>query len=128
MKGRKEFNQWTDLAGMDLSSARFLRNMEPIPGPNICFLCHQSAEKYLKAFLVFHNVPPKKTHDLIQLSKECIKLDPDFDSIKNPCADLNVFSIEARYPSSLTIESNDVDKAPEDASAVSAFIVGKLPL
>jgi len=126
MKKISEHVRWTDLAAMDLASARFLRNMSPVPGHNICYLCQQSSEKYLKAFLVFNNTAPKKTHDLVQLLKECIQVDPDFNSLKVPCADLNVFSIEARYPSALTIDNKDVDKALADASAISIFLLRKL--
>jgi hypothetical protein len=69
---------------------------------------------------------PKKTHDLVQLLKECMNVDPDFSSLKDCCADLNVFGIEARYPSALTIDIKDVDKALADASEISAFITKKV--
>jgi len=56
---------------MDLDSAEYLLNMHPIPIEIICYLCQQSAEKYLKGYLVLHDINPPKIHDLNQLRKLC---------------------------------------------------------
>ncbi|MBU2578697.1 HEPN domain-containing protein [Patescibacteria group bacterium] len=37
----------------------------------ICFHCHQAVEKYLKGYLIFNNVGPRKIHDLVILLEEC---------------------------------------------------------
>ena len=37
----------------------------------ICFHAQQAVEKFLKAFLVFHNIDFPKTHDLDFLLLEC---------------------------------------------------------
>ncbi|MCD4692773.1 MAG: HEPN domain-containing protein [Calditrichales bacterium] len=39
-------NEWFEIANMDLSSASFLKNMQPVPIEIICYHCQQSAEKY----------------------------------------------------------------------------------
>jgi len=38
---------------MDLNTAEYLKNMKPLPIEIICYHCQQSAEKYLKGYLVF---------------------------------------------------------------------------
>ena len=48
MDNRTRAQEWQRLAEMDLSSAQYLLNMHPVPVENICYLCQQSAEKYLK--------------------------------------------------------------------------------
>ncbi len=122
MKKAKESGEWADLAAMDLASARFLVAMEPGPSRIICYLCQQSAEKMLKAFLVYRDIPPKKTHDLISLHKTCIEQEPEFSVLKEACADLNVYAVEARYPSSLELTSNDAEKAIRDAERIWHFV------
>lgn len=127
MKKAKESGEWADLAAMDLASARFLQAMEPRPSRIICYLCQQSAEKMLKAFLVYRDIPPKKTHDLISLHKTCIEQESEFIALKEACADLNVYAVEARYPSSLDLASNDAGKAICDAERIWNFVSLKLP-
>lgn len=59
---------------MDLSSARYLLNMHPVPKEIICYLSPQSAEKYLKGYLVLYDINPPKIHDLNELRKFCSNL------------------------------------------------------
>jgi HEPN domain-containing protein len=48
----------------------------------ICFHTQQCVEKYLKAFLVFHNREISKTHNLAFLIQECIGIDCDFKKLQ----------------------------------------------
>lgn len=59
-----EAREWQRLASMDLNAAEHLLNMRPTPYEIICFHCQQSAEKYLKGYLVIHDITPPKIHDL----------------------------------------------------------------
>jgi HEPN domain-containing protein len=62
----------------------------------ICFHAQQAVEKFLKAFLVFHNIDFIKTHDLEFLLMECQKIDKscfDFDF-----GSLTDFGVSIRYP------------------------------
>ena len=57
--------QWLNMGKDDLRSAEYLSTMHhPTPDEIICFHCQQSAEKYLKAYIFFHDIEPEKTHDL----------------------------------------------------------------
>jgi HEPN domain-containing protein len=44
--------EWERYAAMDLDSAEYLLHMIPVPIEIICYHCRQSAEKYLKGYLV----------------------------------------------------------------------------
>ena len=60
--------QWLDKGKNDLRSAEYLSTMQyPTPDEIICFLCQQTAEKYLKAFIFLQDIEPEKTHDLEKL-------------------------------------------------------------
>jgi HEPN domain-containing protein len=62
----------------------------------ICFHAQQAVEKFLKAFLVFHNIDFPRTHDLEFLLAECQKIDQsDFDFDFGSLTD---FGVSVRYP------------------------------
>ncbi|MBM3713308.1 MAG: HEPN domain-containing protein [Actinobacteria bacterium] len=65
----EEAQKWQKLADMDLKTAEYLKNMKPLPIEIICYHCQQSAEKYLKGYLVFCGTAPPKMHDLDELCK-----------------------------------------------------------
>ena len=127
MKKNRECGEWADLAAMDLASARFLQAMEPTPTRIICYLCQQSVEKMLKAFIIYLGIHPKKTHDLISLHKICLERDSEFIVLKEACADLNIYAVEARYPSSLELLAEDARKAMDDAGLIWNFVSTRLP-
>jgi HEPN domain-containing protein len=46
-----------------------------------CFHAQQAAEKYLKAFLTYHEAPFPYTHNLSKLVELCAQIDSDFRSL-----------------------------------------------
>jgi HEPN domain-containing protein len=63
---------------------------------SICFHAQQAVEKFLKAFLIFHDIDFPKTHDLEFLLTECQKINKsdfnfDFGSLTD-------FGVSVRYP------------------------------
>jgi HEPN domain-containing protein len=67
----------------------------------IGFHCQQACEKYLKAVLVRHQFNFPKTHDLVLLTKLVASADPTLARVLPPVDSLNVYGVEARYPSDL---------------------------
>ncbi|MBI5140636.1 MAG: HEPN domain-containing protein [Nitrospirae bacterium] len=64
----------------------------------ICFHFHQAAEKYLKAFIVAHDLEFVKLHNLIYLLKICETREPSLNELMNDCEALNTAYIDTRYP------------------------------
>ncbi len=62
----------------------------------ICFHSQQAVEKYLKAFLIFHDVDFPKTHDVDYLLLECKKIDRENFGID--LKSLTEFGVSVRYP------------------------------
>ena len=87
---------WLQKAENDLQSAQRLLEIEPLILDTACFHCQQATEKYLKAFLVYHDIEVEKTHDVIFLLKECSMIDAVFSTI-DPI-NINIFAVHARYP------------------------------
>lgn len=63
----------------------------------VCFLCQQSAELYLKAFLMMSGVRVPKIHDLIELLKQASEIDQQLIELQGACETLADYYIEARY-------------------------------
>jgi HEPN domain-containing protein len=71
--------EWVRKAEEDYEVATALARRRKSPTPNaVSFHCQQCAEKYLKAYLVQHNVIFPKTHDLLELHRLCLSVDPAF--------------------------------------------------
>jgi HEPN domain-containing protein len=71
----------------------------------ICFHAQQAAEKFLKAFLVYHEVDFPRTHDVDFLLIECKKIDSkDFDIDLGSLAD---FGVNIRYPDDFYIPDKE---------------------
>jgi HEPN domain-containing protein len=118
-----QYREWLKIAESDLNSAIYLTNMHPKPLEIICYHCQQSAEKFLKAYLVLSNEKIKLTHDLTLLYKDCIKLDNKFNEIEESCINLTDFAINTRYPYPLEIDEIDMKRAISDATKIKEFIL-----
>ena len=73
------------------------KRKDPAPD-NVCFCAHQCAEKYLKAFLVFHKRPFPKTHHLQALLDYAVDIDPTLENLREPLLQLEPYGVEIRYP------------------------------
>jgi HEPN domain-containing protein len=90
--------EWLDKADEDLAFARVNFSEGKNFYAQICFHFQQSAEKYLKAFIVAHNLEFRKTHDLIALLNQCLAVVPSLAELRDDLEYLNAFYIESRYP------------------------------
>jgi HEPN domain-containing protein len=96
----------------------------------ICFHFHQSAEKYLKAFIVAHDLEFMKSHDLPALLRICGAKEPSLIRLSPDCEYLNTFYIETRYPvhwpTHFTVE--EAEKALSSAQSIKSAIEKSLHL
>jgi len=119
----KEAQEWQRLAAMDLKTAEYLLDMSPLPIEIICYHCQQSAEKYLKGYLIFCGVAPPRMHDLDELCKLCLKFSKTFRNIADQCSDLTAYGVQPRYPMELILEKKDTRQALDSAKAIKVFIL-----
>ena len=87
----EETHSWLDRALRDLRAARLL-----IAGDShaeALFHCQQAVEKALKAFLTFHQKPFRRTHDLSDLSPDCLTIDPTLQSVVVPAETLTQYAL-----------------------------------
>jgi len=83
----------------------------------ICFHCQQCIEKYLKAALVKHKLPTRKTHNLIVLNDLVAEQDAHFGEFNDQLDILNPYSVGGRYPGFETT-TDDAKRALEVTSAL----------
>ncbi|MDA8410342.1 MAG: HEPN domain-containing protein [Treponema sp.] len=118
--------EWIDLANSDISTARFIMQMRPLPLEIIGFHCQQAIEKLLKAYLVFHDSEPEKTHELPALLKKCMAFDPDFTKLSDACSDLTDYAAKTRYPYRNVLDETKIARALVQAESSYAFILEKI--
>ncbi len=94
-----EIHEWIKKVEEDYEGALHLsrRGKKPLPDL-VCFHSQQCAEKYLKAFLIFHDTPFPKTHDLLMLLDLSIPHHPALELQRELFEFLNPYSVQFRYP------------------------------
>ena len=123
---KPNYNDWMLKAQNDLKAAEILYE-EDGPSDTLCFHCHQSVEKFLKAFLVFNKEKFPKVHDLVFLANLCKKTDADFEEIKDELIILSRYYIESRYPSDTAFYPREECKKVLDiAEKLTQFIIKKI--
>ncbi|MDP3997528.1 MAG: HEPN domain-containing protein [Candidatus Andersenbacteria bacterium] len=98
--------EWLSRADDDEMAADILLK-EQGPPTSICFIAQQMGEKYLKAFLVFKEQEPPKTHDLIALLEKCALYEPKLAMLKDEAALLTEYVVDTRYPGNVKEYSSD---------------------
>ena len=100
-------SEWVGKAEADYKGAAGLnRRRDPLPDL-VCYHSQQSAEKYLKAFLVAHGTVPPAIHDLRQLLLLCAGHDPELSDLAPFAQFLNPYGVLIRYPGlSATVEES----------------------
>lgn len=62
------------------------------------FHCQQAVEKALRAYLVLHDRPFQRTHDLLRLLESCQSVDQSFSELRETAQRLTPFASATRYP------------------------------
>jgi HEPN domain-containing protein len=102
-----------------LYSAKILNAVPRKPLEIICYHCAQAIEKYLKAYLIYKDKIPEKTHNLRFLNDLCIEIDKEFQNITSLCNFINQFANDIRYPHKYEVKDADVQFS---LNAVAAYM------
>jgi len=125
---REITSEWVAKAEGDYRSAEALLTLLEIPEiDTACFHCQQCAEKYIKAFLIEHEVDFPRNHDLVRLMVLCLKVDKSFETIHDHLRKLENYGVIIRYPG-LTVPVEMAHEALENASRVRVFVRKKLKI
>ena len=120
-------NKWINKAEKDLLTAERELSFEDPITDIICFHCQQTVEKYLKAFLVYHQIYFTKTHRIMDLLELCATEDPSFKDELEDADNLTDYAVEIRYPDVwLEPGIEDAKEALEIAKKVKEFVLNKI--
>ena len=93
--------QWIAKVEVNYQTAeRLVQDDEPIR-ESIAFHCQQTAEKYLKAFLVWRHVEFPKTHSIGLLLDLASTVAPELAASLADAISLTPFGVDIRYPGDL---------------------------
>jgi HEPN domain-containing protein len=93
----------------------------------ICFHAQQAVEKYLKSFLIFHDIDFPRTHDVDFLLLECQKI--DHKSFLFDFKSLTEFGVSVRYPDDFYLPGvNETNEYLEIAQEVKKTVENLLKL
>lgn len=104
-----EVRGWLLKAHKDLAAAQYELLADPPFADDIVFHAQQAAKKSMKAFLSWHHIPFRKTHNLIELGEACCQIDRSLDPLLRQAAPLTEYAWKFRYPGD-----------PEEATAAEA--------
>lgn len=94
-------HQWLGKAQRDLKAAEVLLQGNLEDFDNVGFHAQQATEKFIKAYLVRHQVEFPKTHDIAFLRRLVARVDPVLSTSLAPADLLTPYGVEFRYPSDL---------------------------
>ena len=96
---KPETAEWVAKAEADYNSTgQLLRTAQSPHLDLVCYLCQQSAEKYLKARLCEAGITFPRTHDLIVLLELITPLEPTWLSLRETAGKLTDYAVDFRYP------------------------------
>jgi HEPN domain-containing protein len=119
---------WLRKAKEDLDIAKELLKPAKTLAGGAVFHCQQAAEKALKAFLVWYDVPFRKTHDLKELGDACLRIDAALRETIARSVPLTEYAWKFRYPG----EPAELTKREARAALVTAqelydAVISRLP-
>ncbi|MEW6657962.1 MAG: HEPN domain-containing protein [Thermodesulfobacteriota bacterium] len=123
-----ETRSWLRKADTDFRAAQHDLTASPPLLDDAAFHCQQAVEKSLKAFLMWHSVPFRKTHSLEELGEQCLDLDATLRELVDRAVPLTEYAWKFRYPGEPEEPSvQEVQEALQIALEVNRAILGRLP-
>ncbi|HLB93851.1 MAG TPA: HEPN domain-containing protein [Candidatus Babeliales bacterium] len=120
-------NDWIIKATNDLHAAKKLIKDDDITLDMTAYATQQSAEKALKAYLIFKQQVVPRTHDLEKLLVECIKHDYIFDQLRSETKFLSPYATYTRYPDDrFNIDRQEAIEAIHCAEKILKFVKNNL--
>jgi HEPN domain-containing protein len=120
--------QWLAKASRDLRAAEWALRADQQLWDIVAFHCQQGAEKALKGFLAWRNIPFRRTPDLVELAEQCQAVDSDFGALLIPASFLREFAVDPRYPGAKREPDEEAaTNALELARDVLRFVLARLP-
>jgi HEPN domain-containing protein len=115
---KKSTREWIKKAESDYQLAVSLMRRRKVPvRDHVCFHFQQAAEKYVKARLEEAGVRFPKTHDIEQLVRLAVPIEPLWTALIQAGQQLSDFAVRIRYPGNEATAA-EMKAAHRDAKAI----------
>ena len=123
-----ETKAWFDRAHADIRAADHEWSADPPLVEDIVFHAQQAVEKSFKAFLAWHGVTFRKTHNLEELAESCLRIDLTLKALADKAVPLTEYAWRFRYPGEPESPSpEEAAAALETAKEVYEALLARLP-
>ena len=119
--------QWLKKAESDLETAKILLDTKTDDYFTSAFHSQQAAEKFLKGYLVRHQIEFRKTHVLDELLTLTDSIDPSLRDEVGSCVWLTPFGVEFRYPGEYPeVDHKIAESAYQESQKLKEVVMEKL--
>jgi HEPN domain-containing protein len=127
-KASNDFEAWFAKAEADLRTTELILQSDNSLIEIGCYHAQQCAEKYLKGYLVFHQLPFKFVHELAYLTRLCMNHDSAFRELLDAASTLQDYATSVRYPSEglEPLSITDAQESLECAQLIRKFVLEKV--
>ena len=124
-KHKASYAEWLRFAREDLASAKVLLK-EDFDRSGV-FLLQQAMEKALKGYLVYHQQPIIKTHDLTMLIESCFHINAAFKNLLDLTLKPTEHAIANRYPDDYEpLDEEEIIETVKNTEYIITFVSSKL--
>lgn len=121
--------KWIEKADHDLGTAQVTFLYLPGTRDTIAFHCQQAVEKYLKSYLLYLEIPFKRTHSLnylLSLLSQHVEIS---EILFDRASGLEEFSVEIRYPDiTIDLSDEDIQQAFDNVKHFRQFVLTSMNL
>ncbi len=123
-----ETQAWFHKAAQDLRAGTLVLEAEPPIVDDALFHAQQAVEKAIKGFLIWHERPFRKTHDLREVGGSAISIDSSLAPLLQQAIRLTPFAGVFRYPGEIGEPTKEeAEEALVLAQEVFDAILARLP-
>jgi len=127
MEKKDYITNWIAKADGDLKVAERELSASDSVLDAVCFHLQQAVEKLTKAFLSNEMKDIRKTHNLLFLLEQCIKIDDEFKKFEKEFDLISECSVEIRYPDSfLVLEKSELQDVLPKVKEFREFVLSKI--
>ena len=119
-------HEWLASANRNLRLRERISSSEDF-SPDICWLSHEVAEKYMKALLVARRVRPDRTHDLTSLLAALRAAGCTLTGLDEDAKLLTKYAVIPRYPAGLDLGADEASAATAAANRIVGAVRAELP-
>lgn len=126
-KKKVYIEEWLNFAKEDLDTAKAFLNGDFLFNRSICYHGQQSAEKDLKAYIIYLDLPLNKTHNLIKLVDQISKLYKEITHLQQAVEVLTDYIVTTRYPDDSDLIADEESKLPfKESEKIKNYIRSKI--